>query len=96
MKKFVFVYHGFTEPTQEVMDAWTNWFAEISDHIVDSGNPFGAGREVTPTGTRELPLGSDSATGYSIVNADSIDDAEKLLANCPVTTSVRINEAVSM
>lgn len=96
MKKFVFIYHGYAEPNAGTMDDWMSWFAEIGESIVDSGNPFGPGREVTPSGTRDLPLDADAATGYTIVNADSIDDAEKLLANCPITTSVRIYEAMAM
>jgi len=97
MKKYVFMYHGaWPEKTQENMDAWMNWFAEIGDSIVDSGNPLGPGREVTTTGSRDLAVDGEAVTGYSIVSADSIDDAEKLLANCPIVTSVRIYEAISM
>lgn len=96
MKKFVFLSQGFVEPTQEIRDAWMSWFAEIGDSIVDSGNPFGPGREVMESGAEELPRGPEAITGYTIVQADSMDDAEKLLANCPIITSVRIYEAMSM
>ena len=96
MKKFVFLYQGWGEPTDEVKAAWMSWFGEIGDSIVDSGNPFGAGREVTPTGSKDLPMDSKATTGYTIVRAESIDDAEKLLANCPIMTSVQVYEAVSM
>lgn len=96
MKKFVFLYHGWGDPTQDTMDAWTSWFTEIGESIVDSGNPFGPGRAVTPGGSTELPLGSDAITGYTIVNAESMDAAEKLLSNCPIIWSVRIYEAMAM
>ena len=97
MKKFVFIFHGmWAEPTQEVMDAWTNWFASISDHLVDSGNPLGEAREVTPTGARDLAADMERASGYTIVNAESMDHAVKLLDDCPIITSVRVYEAVSM
>ena len=95
MKKFVFMYYGYWEPTQEIMDGWTKWFASISDHIVDGGNPFGLGREVTPSGTRELTREA-GAVGYSIVNADNMDAAVKLLETCPIITSVQVYEAMSM
>ena len=36
------------------------------------------------------------ATGYSIVSADNMDDAVKLLADCPIVDSVRVYEAMSM
>lgn len=51
---------------------------------------------MTDNGSSDLPLGSQSIAGYTIVNADSIDEAEKLLANCPIITSVVIYEAISM
>ena len=96
MKKYVFLYHGFGEPTREVMDAWSTWFAAVGDSMVDSGNPFGPGREVTPTGTKDLTPEMAPAHGYSIVNADSMADAEKLLEGCPIIDSVRVYEAMSM
>ncbi|MDH3426170.1 MAG: hypothetical protein OEM22_05810 [Acidimicrobiia bacterium] len=97
MKKFVFLYQGMWDPSDQAMkDAWTNWFGSISDSIVDGGNPLGAGREVTPTGTIDLPLTADSTTGYTIVNADNLDDAERLLKDCPIVTGVRVYEAMSM
>lgn len=96
MKKFVFLYHGWGEPTADVMTAWTDWFATIGGNLVDGGNPFGPGREVTKNGTNDLAGESSPITGYSIVNADSMDDAEKLLDGCPILDGVRIYEAVSM
>ena len=97
MKKFMFLFQGIWDPSNNQMrDAWTEWFAEIGASIVDSGNPFGEGREVTSDGARDLPLESGSTTGYTIVEAESIDDAEKLLSNCPIITSVRVYETMSM
>jgi hypothetical protein len=97
MKKFVFLYQGLLEPNnKEMMERWTSWMAELGESFVDSGNPFGPGREVTTGGSRDLPLGPESTTGYSIVEAESLDAAEKLLANCPIVTSVHVYEAMSM
>ena len=96
MKKFVFLTYGYETPTQEIMDAWNNWFASIGDHLVDSGNPFGPGREITFTGTKELPHDTGAITGYTIINADNIDEAEKIAKGCPIITSIRVYEAMSM
>jgi hypothetical protein len=96
MKKFVFLTYGFEPPTQEIMDAWNNWFASIGDKMVDSGSPFGPGREITHTGTKELSHDLGAITGYLIINADSIDEAEKIAQDCPIITSVRVYEAMSM
>ena len=37
-----------------------------------------------------------SGLDYTIVNAESMEAAEKLLENCPIETSVRIYEAMAM
>jgi len=97
MKKFVFLYYGAWpgEPTREIMDAWTAWFASIGENLVDGGNPLGQGREVTAGASTDLTEASP-ITGYSIVSADSMDDAEKLLVGCPIIDGVRIYEAMSM
>jgi hypothetical protein len=96
VKKFVFLMYGFETPTPEVKKAWMDWFSAVGDHMVDSGNPFSMGREVTKAGARDLPLEPTSLTGYCIVNAANIDDAQKLLDGCPIIDSVRIYEAASM
>jgi len=96
MSRYVFITYGSEEPTQRVMDAWMAWFAEIADSVVDRGAPLGPGREVTPTGARDLPTGAEAATGYTVVEAESMEAAEKLLEHCPITTSVRVYEAMRM
>ena len=96
MKKFVFLTYGYETPTPEIMDAWNNWFASIGDKLVDGGSPFGSGREITHTGTEELPLDMGAITGYTIINAEDIDEAEKIAKDCPIITSIRVYEAMSM
>ena len=96
MKKFVILSYGYTEPTQEIMEAWGKWFTSIGDKIVDPGNPLGSGREISRTGTKELPMGMESLTGYLIINADNLDEAETIAQGCPIVTSVRVYEAMSM
>jgi hypothetical protein len=96
MNKYVLLSCGFETPTPETTKAWMDWFGSVGEHIVDSGNPFRIGREVTRTGSTELPRDATSITGYCIVNAESIDEAEKLLEGCPIIHSMRIYEAASM
>ena len=96
MKKFVFLYFGFEPLTEEIQEAWGKWFASIGDKMVDSGNPFAAGREITHTGSNELPLGMESITGYSIINAANIEEAEEIAQSCPIVTSIRVYETMSM
>ena len=96
MKKFVILCQGYQEPSKEIMDAWMKWFGSIGDKMVDSGNPFGPGREVTKTGTKDMSLDKEAISGYLIINAESMDEAEKIVRNAPIITSMRVYEAMSM
>jgi hypothetical protein len=96
MKKFLFLYKGYTTPTPEIGQAWMAWFAEVGEAMVDSGNPMTGGLEVTPDGVAELELGADSLTGYSIVNAESVEDAIELARRNPMVTSLVVHELARM
>ncbi len=102
MKKFVYIYNGpqATEaPSEEVMAMWMKWFGELGDKLVDGGNPFGAEvSEVTPSGVNSVSEGR--ALGYSIINAESMDEAQEMAKGCPMLAgehcSVYIYEALPM
>ena len=96
MKKFILLYYGFVTPTEEIKEAWGNWFATVGDKFVDAGSAFGYGREITKTETKELTLDLDAITGYSIINAENIDEAESIAKSNPMITSIRVYEANSM
>jgi len=96
MKKFIIFHYGFETPTSEIMDAWSKWFASIGDKIVDPGSPLGPGKEISRSGTKELPLGMESLTGYTVINAGDMSEAEKIAKSCPMISSVRVYEAMSM
>ncbi|MBI3158148.1 MAG: hypothetical protein HYZ26_00935 [Chloroflexi bacterium] len=96
MKKYLFLFHDQWDPTQENKDAWSKWFAAVGDKMVDSGSPLGPGREVTPAGGKDLSPEMGAATGYSIFSAENLSEAEKLLEGCPIASSVRVYEALSM
>ncbi|MGH7204374.1 MAG: hypothetical protein ACREHC_08065 [Candidatus Levyibacteriota bacterium] len=96
MKKFVLLYIGSVEPTQEVMDGWTKWFGVLGNRVVDSGNPFGAGKEITKSGSKDLSQDAQAISGYTIINAESIEEVEKLAEQCPIVTSIRAYEALPM
>ena len=96
MKKFLMLHYGYEEPTPEVMAAWQGWFASVGDRFLDIGNPLGNCLEVTRTGTRELSPDTGAATGYSIISAESREEAERLLEGCPIISSVRLYEAMAM
>ena len=94
--KYLVLFHDTWEQTPEMMNAWQAWFAKVGDRFVDSGNPFAGGVVVTRDGSRELSAADGVATGYSIISAESRDDAEALLDGCPYSSSVRLYEASAM
>jgi hypothetical protein len=94
VKKFLFMYEGMWEFTDEMKAAWGDWFESVGGNMVDGGNPLGPGLRVTHHGTEEL----DGApiTGYSLFNASDLDAALELLEGCPIIDGVRVYEAMSM
>ena len=94
MKKFIFLY-GDKSGSASTRDQWMQWFASIGASIVDNGNPFGVGRKVTKTDSRDLAGDATPITGYTIVNAESMEAAERLLDGVPID-SVRVYEALPM
>ena len=91
MKKFMLLHYGFEQPTDEIMAAWQAWFQSIADRTVENGG-FMGGREITKEGTNELPWGMESITGYSIINAESLDEAEEIAKGNPFIASIRVYE----
>lgn len=105
MTKYVLTFHGEfdgempSDPKEmeQVMAAWGAWYETIGQGLVDGGNPFAAHATVGPNG-------SDGAapaalTGYTIVNADSIDAAKTIAKGCPVLDgggTVQISECIEM
>ena len=91
MKKFLLLSIGFEMPTPEIMEAWGKWFGSIADKTVDSGG-FSSGIEITRDGSKELPWDLDSITGYLVINAEDMDEAEKIAKTCTIITSTRVYE----
>jgi len=88
---YVLVYKGGgmaeTEAEQQaVMAAWGNWYAELGQALVDGGNPFGPSTSVAADGTVSHG-GAAGLTGYTILQADSLEAATEMAKGCPVLTS---------
>jgi hypothetical protein len=95
VKKFVLLHYGFEKPTPEIMAAWGRWFGAMKENLIDMGGHFSRGREISKAGTKDLPLGSESITGFTIVSAGSLDDAEKMAQSNPFISSIRVYEVMS-
>lgn len=88
MAKYLLLYDGGSMPESEaeqaaVMQAWDAWFQQIGAAVADAGNPFTpASKRITADGS--ISAGAGSASGYSILEADSLDAATDLAKGCPV------------
>ncbi len=91
MNNYLILHYGFEKPTAEDMKKWNQWFESISDRQVDRGG-LRQGREISQAGTEELPFTQNSITGYTIIEAEDLDTAEKIAGDCPIVNSTRVYE----
>lgn len=88
MTNFVLLYTGGGMPESEeeqasVMAAWGAWYEGMGASIVDGGNPFSASKHVTAKGVSDGAFTSPEVTGYTIISAESLDDAVAKVKNHP-------------
>jgi hypothetical protein len=104
MAKYVFVYHGGGAPSnpadqKKVMDAWGAWFGSMGAAVIDGGNPVGKSSTVKPDGSLVSGGGANPASGYSLIEASSLEDAHKKAKGCPILQaggSIEIAQAMDM
>ena len=91
MKQFMILHVGFEMPTPEIMEKWNQWFTDTKDVTIDMGG-FAGGREITKNGTDDLAWDATCLTGYSVIEAETMEAAEAIAANNPFITAIRIYE----
>lgn len=104
MAKYLFVYHGggmpeSKEEQQKAMDAWGNWFGQMGAAVVDGGNPVAMSSTVNSDGSITDNGGANPTSGYSLVEAKSLDEALGHAKACPILTSggsVEVAETIDM
>jgi hypothetical protein len=90
MANYLLLYRGGRMPESEaeqatVMQAWTNWFGALGSTLVDGGNPTtGQARTIASDGVESEGSEWGLASGYSIIKADSLDEAVARARECPV------------
>lgn len=101
MKNYMFLFH-VNEPIEDNSEQsalWATWFSSLGEHLVDGGNPF------SPSAEAKISEGivthdPDTVSGYSIISADSLEEATELAKNCPLALApgcaVKIYETTSM
>ncbi len=109
MKKFVFVLYGKVRPEdmskeemKSSMDKWMAWFGTFKERMVDGGNPFAPdAKSVTAKGVETIPADMWPAKGYTIINANDMDEAIEIAQKCPALEddkegAIRVYEAMPM
>lgn len=89
MTKYVFAYHGGSHPKtpeegKKVMDAWGAWFGSMGAAVIDGGNPVGKSSTVKSDGSLVQGGGANPLSGYSLIEASSLEDAHKKAKGCPL------------
>ena len=91
--KYLLVYYGGGMPESpaaqaRVLKQWEKWFAKLGPSMVDGGNPFsGAVNKIRADGSvAKGPIGT-RASGYSLIEAASLDKATKMAKGCPIIGS---------
>jgi hypothetical protein len=104
MAKFVLAYHGGgmpeTEAEQaEVMAAWGTWFGGLGESVLDRGSPIVVAKTVASDGSTRDGGGANPLSGYSLVEADSLEAAVEIAKGCPVLAtggSIEVCQTVEM
>lgn len=99
MGKYVYLYYAGKDTDAGDNEAWGKWFEKLGDKLVDAGNPFNDGGQAVHKGG-VMAVSDKPATGYSIVTADSMDEATEMANGCPLVASkdaaVCVYEALPM
>src|SRR3989338_10774235 len=109
MKKFIVLYHAPEEAMKTMegktpeemkkgMEPWMAWAKKCGDGLVDLGSPLGNGQKLTPSGSADMAPG---VIGYSILQAESIEEAKKRLKELPhlswnASCEIEIHEALPL
>lgn len=92
MKDFIVIYHAPAEALAGAMDttpeaaaegmkAWQTWADRIGSSLKDMGKPLGFGQKLNVDGSAEFS--NRGVCGYSIIQADSMEDAKSKMAGHP-------------
>lgn len=103
MQKYLLIYHGkpdlqSPEEGAKHMDAWKAWSAGLGEAVVDPGLPVGPSKTITANGVEDNG-GANPASGMTVLQAASIDEAIALAKDCPHlsgTGTIEIAEAMDL
>lgn len=103
MTKYVITYLGGNQPSspeegKQHFAQYKEWLTSLGDSVVSPANPFKNTSTVHPDGT--VSAGSTSSmSGYTIMEADSMDAALDIAKACPflnIGGSLEVSELIQM
>ena len=102
MKQFAFAYYGepkFKSPEEgaKYMEKWGAWAGSLGKAWVNPGVPLKIAKTVSSSGVSDNNS-SNRLTGFSVLQADSMDAAIKMAKACPHLEhgTVDVAEAMEM
>lgn len=92
MKKFIVTYHAPNSAMEQMqntppeeakkgMEMWMEWANKCGTHLVDMGTPLTPGQRILPNNKSDNS--KRQVCGYSILQADNMDQAKKLMEGHP-------------
>lgn len=103
MAKFMLVYLGGNHPKnpeegQKHFEEYRKWLMSLGDSVVSAANPLKDTYVIHPDGKKEE--GSTTRmSGFSILEADTIEEAVKMAEACPfkdIGGTLEVSELVEM
>jgi hypothetical protein len=90
MKKYLFVVYGDSPETEggraAGMAEMAQWYKSLGKALLDPGAPFTGAKTVSQEGVDDGPIGPN-ASGYNLVQADSLEAAAELARGCPCSST---------
>lgn len=105
MSRFVLFLTGGGMPESEaeqerVMAAWGAWYQELGAAVNDPGNALATAKSIVNGKVNDGAVSSPQASGFVILNANSMDAAVELAKGCPILEGgngqVTVYEALEM
>jgi len=103
MSRYIITYLGGRQPSgseenKEHMTKYMEWLSSLGASAVSPANPLKNTRTVNPDGT-VTSGGTTSMSGYTIIEADSMDAALSIAKACPfldIGGSLEVSELIQM
>ncbi len=93
MSNYVLIYTGGNMATSEnerkrLNDEWMSWFKRLDKAVIDQGNPFSPkAKTISTEGRVSDDPDCSMLSGYTIIQAMSMDAAIQIAKSCPALKS---------